>query len=174
MAHLFGNLDGQSVEVLCIDGRVRPDTVTEGFFAEASGFGNVRTLILSGSAVGPCLLYLDPESDPIGHCLWFPSICTLIIHTDQHSSYFWVLRPLLDAARKRKVVGFPFKYVSLFLRGDLEWEYQEIAEEDLHKLRKCVERLEVVEEDDALDWDVDKYFLDGLDHLQKNRDVQWD
>ena len=41
-------------------------------------------------------------------------------------------------------------------------------------LRKCVEKLEVVRGDDILDWDVDKYFLDGLDHLQKIRDVQWD
>ena len=186
--NFFGNLDGQSVEVLCIDGRVRPDTVTDGFFAEASGFGNVRTLILSGSAVGPCLLYLDPESDPIGHCLWFPSICTLIIHTDQHSSYFGVLRPLLDAAQKRKVVGFPFKSVSLFLQEGLEYEegsewlrkyggrLTKLREhvEDLEELRGYVEELEIVVEDDVLDWDVDKYFLDGLDHLQKNRDVQWD
>ena len=28
--------------------------------------------------------------------------------------------------------------------------------------------------DDLLDWDVDKYFLDGLGRLQNNRDVQWD
>lgn len=34
-------------------------------------------------------------------------------------------------------------------------------------------KLEVVEGDDVLDWEVDKYSLDGLEHL-KNRNVQWD
>ena len=34
--------------------------------------------------------------------------------------------------------------------------------------------MEVILGDDVLDWGVDKYFLDGLDHLQRNLDVQWD
>ena len=35
-------------------------------------------------------------------------------------------------------------------------------------------KLEVVEGDDVLDWEVDKYSLDGLEWHQKNRNVQWD
>lgn len=69
------------------------------------------------------------------------------------------------------MAGFPFKSVLLFLRGGPEWDraWQVI----LDRLRECVEKLEIVMGDDALDWDVDKYFLDGLEHLQKNRDVEW-
>ena len=160
---------GQSLEVLCIDGCTRPNTETGFFFLRAWVVGNVRTLILSGGAVRVCLSVLSRELGNRGRMRCPPPIHTLIIHTDQSD-----LKELLSAAQEGKVAGFPFKYVSLFLQGDLGWEYRAIVEEDLDKLRKCVERLEVAEEDDALDWDVDKYFLDGLDHLQKNRDVQWD
>ena len=44
----------------------------------------------------------------------------------------------------------------------------------MEELREYVEELEVILGDDVLDWDVDKYFLDGLDRLQKNLNVQWD
>ena len=81
-----------------------------------------------------------------------------------------ILRPLLSVAEMRKEAGFPFQSVSLFLRYGLECHPAWVSK----GLRRRVKRLEVVVGDDILDWDVDKYFLDGLDHLQKNRDVQWD
>ena len=170
--NFFRSLDGQSVETLCIDGCVYPDEVTVGFLEEALGFGNVRTLILSNSAVEPCLSALNRKPDASDHGRWFSPIHTLIIRPD--TSRFFVtpriLRPLLSVAEMRKEAGFPFQSVSLFLRYGLECHPAWVSK----RLRRCVERLEVVVGDDILDWDVDKYFLDGLDHLQKNRDVQWD
>lgn len=71
--------------------------------------------------------------------------------------------------QKRKVAGFPFKSVLLLVRGVLTrgvlgWGNEVLLED----MRKCVERLEVIRGDDVLDRDVYKYFLDGLDHIQKN------
>ena len=68
------------------------------------------------------------------------------------------------------MAGFPFRSVSLFLYANPG----QARDQDLEELRTYVGELEVVTGDDALDWDVDKYFLDGLDHLLKGRDVQWD
>lgn len=173
VAHLefLGYLDGRSVEILCIDGYASQDvrgTPAE-FLKEVLSFGNVRTLILSHSAVVPCLSALDEHP---GTCRWFLPINTLTIHPDpdRHGSYIKILLSLLNIAQKRRVVGFPFKSVSLFLHGDLEWRWGPVMD----KLRSCVGELEVVAGEDVLDWDVDKDFLDGLGHLQKHLDVQWD
>ena len=162
-AHLYflRNLDGGSVEILCIDGYASQDVkgVPIEFLKEALGFGNIRTLILSRSAVGPCLSALNEDPGTSGNNRWFSPINTLIIYQGQDHK---ILFSLLDVAQKRKVVGFPFKSVSLFLSSNLEWHWDEVVE----GLKSCVEKLEVVAGDDVLDWDVDKYFLDGLDHLQ--------
>ena len=81
-----------------------------------------------------------------------------------------ILRPLLIVAQRRKAAGFPFKSVSLFL-----WASPgQARDQDLEELRTYFGELKVVTGDDALDWDVEKYFLKGLDHLLKGRDVQWD
>lgn len=37
-----------------------------------------------------------------------------------------------------------------------------------------IEKFEVIAGDNVLGWDIDKYFLDGLAHLQECRDVGWD
>ena len=170
--NLFGNLDGRSVEILCIDGCASWDKVVVKFLKEALGFGNVRTLILSNSAVEPFLSALNRKPDASDHGRWFSPIHTLIVRTDSNRFKVnpRVLQPLLNIAEMRKEAGFPFKSVSLFLRDGLERHPVWVSK----GLRRRVERLEVVVGDDILDWDVDKYFLDGLDHLQKNRDVQWD
>ena len=168
---LLRNLDGRSVEVLCIDGDPLQDKVAVEFLEEGLGFGNVKTLILSHSAAEPCLLALDKDLSAGGHSRWSSPIYTLIIHPGSYPLphlYHHFLQRLLRVAWNRKVVGFPFKSVSLFLPDDLE------CEAVLEELRECVERLEVVRGDNVLDWDVDKYFLDELDHLQKNLDVHWD
>jgi len=134
---------------------------------EALGFGNVRTLILSRSAVGPCLSAPNEDPGTSGNNRWLLPINTLIIYPGpppslHFGSYQTILLSLLKVAQKRKVVGFPFKSVSLFLCGDLEWEWDGLLKE----LGGCVEKLEVVAGDDVLDWSVDKYFLDGVKHLQ--------
>ena len=163
VAHLnfFRILDGRSVEILCIDGCPRRNVVAVDFLEGALGFGNVKTLILSRRAVVPCLSILNQKR-------WFSPVYTLVVcpDPDQWDLQSQVLQPLLCVAQKRKVAGFPFKSVSLYLRDDPGCEV-------VLELRKCVGRLELVLGDDTLDWDVDKYFLDGLDHLWKNQDVRW-
>ena len=173
VAHLdfIRNLDGRSVEILCIDGYALRDVggVAIEFLKETLGFGNVRTLILSQSAVEPCLSALNEGPGANDHILWFLPIHTLIIHSGEEGPRLceMILQPLLSVAQKRKVVGFPFKSVSLFFRYGLDREV-------LSGLERCVGKLEVVIGDGVLDWDVDKYFLDGLEHLQGNRDLEWD
>jgi len=172
--NILRNLDGRAVEVLCIDGHASRDVggVPVEFLKEALGFGNVRTLILSRSAVGPCLSALNEDPGASGNSRWFVPIDTLIIYQAPHRQGLdhTFLPLLLNVARKRKVAGFPFKSVSLVLRNDLGWHWDGVLE----RLKDCVEKFEVVVGDDVLDWDADKYFLDGLEHLQKNQDVRWD
>jgi len=169
------NLNGISAETLCIDEYPSRDVggATVEFLREVMGFGNVRTLILSRSAARMCLPALNEGPGASNHNPCFLSIHTLIIHTDSSISHLRleVLHPLLGVAQKREVAGFPFKSVSLFhSEGSSRWLYGR----DLDELRRCVGKLEVVIGEDALDWNLDKYFLDGLEHLQQNRDVQWD
>jgi len=174
--NLVRNLDGRSVEILCIDGCASRDVrgAAVEFLKGALGFGNVRTLILSRSAVRPCLSALDEGPGASDHGQWLLSLYTLIIHasTSRYDLYNEVLQPLLSVAWKRKVVRSPFRSVSLFLRdgpySDWRWDGA------LDRLRRCVGKLEVVMGEDVLDWNVDKYFLDGLEHLEKDRDIQWD
>ena len=165
--------DGRSVEILCIDGHTLEEVggVTIEFLKVALGFGSVRTLILSRNAVGPCLLALDQDPGTSDRSRRSLLIHTLIIHPGSERCQLndEVLQPLLSVAQKRKVVGFPFRSISLFFRGDPQRDWDEVLDE----LRKNVEKLEVFMGDDALDWDVDKYFLDGLEHLQKIKDVEW-
>ena len=166
------NIDCRSVEILWMDGWAEPDIVTAEFLEETLGFGNVKTLILSGSAGSGCLSVLDDDLDEGDHGRRFPPIPTLIIDIDSYPpnySHIEFLEPLFSVVKKRKAAGFPFKSILLLVRGDLlrggpGWGSEVLLED----VRKCVERLEVVRGDDVLDRDVDKYFLDGLDHLQKN------
>lgn len=168
------NLDGQSVEILCIDGYSSRDFrgVPVEFLKEALGFGSVRTLILSRGAVEPCLLALEEDLDASDNSQWFLSINNLIIcpGPDRSGSYHKVLLSLFSLVRKKKADGSPLNSVSLALHSDLGWRWNRVLE----LLRSCVEKLEVVTGDDVLDWDVDKYFLDGLESLRKNREIQWD
>ena len=144
---------------------------------EALGLGNVKTLILSRSAVLPCLSALNKDPGASDHTRWFSSMHTLIIHPDSDQDlrylhdylYDLVFPRFLSIAQGKKVAGSPFGSVSLFIRGaNPRWRLDPVLEE-----LRCVGELEVVLGDDVLDWDIDKYFLDGLDHLQKNGDVEW-
>ena len=166
-AHLgfLSYIDGRSPEILCIDGYSLRDMygVTAKFLKEALYSGNVKILILSHGAVCPCLSVLNEDLGASAH------IHTLIIRQDPEPYGSDGSQPLLSVAKKRKAAGLPLRSVSLFLRGDPEQQRFQYLEE----LRACVGELEVFMGDDLLDWDVDKYFLDGLDHLRKNRHVQW-
>ena len=79
-----------------------------------------------------------------------------------------ILRTLLIIAQRRKAAGSPFRTVSLFLLEDPG------LKQVLEELEECIERFEVTVGDNVLEWDVDKYFLDGLEHLRERRDVRWD
>ena len=171
VAHLkfLRSLDSPSVETLCIDRCVPQDGVSVQFLKEALGFGGVKTLILSYEAARLCLSTLDEVPSAGGQGRRFLPIHTLIIYLEPDPDLFSdpLLLLLLRIAQRRKAAGYPFRSVSLFLYGDQGWD-------QVSELRECVEELEVVMGDGALDWNVNKYFLDGLDHLQKNQDVQWD
>ena len=174
VAHLdfLWSIDARSVETLCIDDCARRGGIAVEFLKEALGLGNVKTLILSRSAVLPCLLALNMDPGASDHTRWFSSMHTLIIHPDPDQDlrylhdylYDMVFPRLLSIAQGKKVAGSPFGSVSLFIRdANPRWRLDPVLEE----LRRCVGELEVVLGDDILDWDIDKYFLDGLDHLQK-------
>ena len=173
-AHLdfLGSIDGRSVEVLCIDGRAWTVRTIVGFLKEALGFGNLRMLILSRNAIWPCLSVLDEDLVADGRSRLFLPIHTLVIRPGPTQLHLHdrILESLLNIAQERKVAGIPFESVSLFLYGGPGQGWDQV----LAKLRMCVGVLEVIEGDDLLDRDVDTYFLEGLDHLRKDRDVQWD
>ena len=175
-AHLYSlrSLNCRSVGTLCIDGYDWQNEVAAEFLEEVLGFGNVGTLVLSRHAVGPCLSVLDEDPNASGHSRWFSPIQTLIVCPDANTNpsrlHNLILRPILRIAQRKKVAGLLFRFTSLFLGSGQRSEWGETLEE----LKTCVGKLEVVTGDDCLDWDIDKYFLDGLDHLQKDRDVQWD
>ena len=178
MAHLnlLWDLNDHSVEILCIDGCSPQDVVAIKFLEQVSDSGNVTTLILSRDAVESCFSVLSGDLGPLGHGRWSSSIQSLIIHPESDPPYRWrnqLLRKLLNLARKKKAAGVPFRSVLVFLCDGPEWGWESESESE-SELRECVGKLEVVRGDDVLDWDVDKYFLDGLDRLQKIRDVQWD
>jgi len=170
------DLDTHSVEILCIEmvDLWDDEAPTVDAVKEAMGLlGNIKSLVVSRSAVQPCLLALewDTGADKDGH--GFPQIQTLVVHSRSFldPSGIDILRTLLPVARRRKVAGHPFKYVSVFLPdapnlGDSEGEVEE--------LRGCIENFRLVTGDNALDWDIEEYFLDGLGHLRNRRDVQWE
>ena len=143
------------------------------FLKEMLDVEDVKTLILSRDVAVPCVLALSEDLGKSDRRRWLLPTHTLIIHPGlkPQSSHEYLL-PLLSIAQERNAIGFPFKSILLFFPGAPEWEWDWDVTVDM--LERCVGKLEVVLGDDALDWDVDKYFLDGLEHLQKNRDVEWD
>lgn len=171
-------LDVRSVEILCVEGYelLGGDAPTADSVGEALGcFGNIKTLILSRAAVEPYLklLALEANAGVANEVQRFPHVQTLIIHsiawTDSSGSD--ILQALLSAARRRKAAGNPFKSVSVFLLpvpnpGDREVEEWE-------ELRGCIEEFKLVTGDDILDWDIDRYFLGGLEHLRSHENVEW-
>ena len=173
-AHLdfLGSIDGRSVEIVCIDGCAWFGGVTIGVLKKMLGLGGARTLILSRGAVFHCLSALNEGVSAGGRSRWFLPIHTLIIcpGPNQHHLRDIIPELLLNIAQEMKAAEIPFKYVTLFLCSGPGQRWDQV----LAKLRMCVGELEVIEGDDLLDRDVDTYFLDGLDHLRKDRDVRWD
>jgi hypothetical protein len=155
-------IDMSSAEILCFHGyELRPGG-RRGKLAVKNAWEHSKrltALILSNSTTSSFLSALSP--DPKGS--YCPKIRTLVIHSHTRMSFDSedVLETLLSVATERKMAGFPFNSVNVFIR------YPEECEPDLlEALRGCIERFELVMGDDALDWDPDKYFLGGLENLR--------
>ena len=175
LAHMrcLPDLDPGSVEVLCLEGySLRDDKGRYVVDDVRNAFGCLRgltTIILSSTSMEPCLLALDIDPGADGHPRHSPSVNTLVIlYSEFCFDWSKTLQILLTVAQRRKAAGSPFKSVSLFLLNDPQ------SEQILDQLRECIEEFEVTIGDYALGWDVDKYFLAGLDHLQDRRDVWCD
>ena len=91
--------------------------------------------------------------------------------TDTHTIRNWhsalfcgtnMLLILLRVTQRRKVARFPFRMASMFLGWKWKPEQLGRVELDQEELR-CFGRF--VMEEDVLDWNVNDYFLDGLNHL---------
>jgi len=164
-------LDPRSIETLCVEESALWFYEERDRVKEALGhLEYVRTLILSDSAaVGAYLWPLAPaEATEISgwRCLELDAIVIRNRHYLDDSGDN-IISTLCCVARKRKEAGIPFRTVSLFLHltpppNHLGWK------KELEELRRCVGTFKFVDDADALlDWNVDDYFLDGLDHLRR-------
>jgi len=109
--------------------------------------GNVTTLILFNSAIEPCLTALEPDNRE--KIRWCSTVHTLVIRSPTHLALAAadVLQSLLRVAKSLAV-----------------------SPEELAALNECIERFELLAGDDALDWDVDRYFIPNYDPLRRRRD----
>ena len=157
------HLNMNSAEVLCLHGYELRYGRGGGQTAIKRALERLKaltTLILSNSATSLFLSALLPGSE--GWC--GPKIHTLVIHTRARTSFRSqdVLKTVLSVAKERKAAGLPFKSVSVFILHPDECEL-----DLLRDLTGCIERFELVMGDSVLDWDPDKYFLDGLGDSQR-------
>ena len=128
--------------------------------------GNVTTLILFYSAVEPCLTALEPDNRE--KLQWCSTIHSLVIHSPSRLDLTGsdILQSLLRVAKKRKIAKAPFRSVILAIPStDLV-----VSPGELAALSEYIERFEFLAGDDALDWDVDKYFIPDYDPLRRRRD----
>ena len=181
LAHMgcLRDLDTRAVEIICLEGyRLWDDQgqfVVDDVRKMLGRLPSLTTLILSLTTVEPCLLVLDIDPDAESRLRYSPSVHTLVIHSGFYRGV-WPdkLHTLLTVARRRKAAGTPFNSVSLFLLEDpLFRSGDPRSRRILDQLRACVGEFEVTVGDDVLGWDVDRYFLAGLDHLRDRRDVWW-
>ena len=158
-------LDPRSVEILCVEGPTPRFRGEIGHVEEVlDHLEHIRTLILSDAAVTRYLSALSPDACVGGwRCL---KLETLVIYTSNLSEYehsgLGMLADLSYFLRKRKAAGLPLKTVSLFY----DWEWR-LGGMELEELRGCVGVVELLTGDDALDWDVDDYFLSGLANFRR-------
>ena len=139
------NLPASMVEVLCIGGHKE---------VQLEKYQHLTTLILSESVV---YQYLESLAGPeILDTL--ESLRTLVLFVEPLLLTSDLVRALLKVARKRAKAGLPLQTItfacpSMPLPGDLMV---------LEVLDVYVERVVLLLGDDALDWDHDKYFLNGV------------
>ena len=114
----------------------------------------LTTLILSGTVVR---LHLESLAEP-KHRNTCKNLRTLVLSVAPSLFTSDLVRRLLGIAQTRAKAGLSFKAITFACRlspakTDLE---------TLEELKECVVRVELLLGDDALDFNLDKYFLDGL------------
>ena len=127
---------------------------------------NVTTLILHNSAVEPCLVALEPNSRE--ELAWHSTVHSLVIYSYSQfdSTGADILQSLLRVSKGRKIAGIPFRSVTLAIPSTT----LVVSSGELAALDEYIEGFEFLAGDDALDWDVDKYFVPDYDPLQVRRD----
>lgn len=138
-------LSGSAAEVLCVD---RYGYVT------LQSYRFLTTPILSGPIVR---LYLELLAEPERRDMC-KSLRTLVLSVTPRSPTSDIVKRLLDVAKTRAKAGLLLRTVTFACPSVL-------APNDLtalEGLRECVQRVELLLGDDTLDWNLDKYFLNGL------------
>jgi hypothetical protein len=130
------------IEVLCVDGNR---------YVPMENCSSLTTLILSGTIVH---LYLDLLVESDGHDA-YKNLHTLVLFVVPGRFTPNPVRCLPEVAQTRAQAGLPLKAITVAYPSELASYDLEVLEE----LRAYVERVELLLEDDTLDWNLDKYFL---------------
>ena len=157
----------RSPTVMCLDNyQLRHGEGPAGYFYHAlGGLGNVTTLILSNSAVERCLVTLEPDN--MEDLQWCSTVHSLVIYSPSQVDFTGsdILQSLLRVSKKRKTAGAPFRSVTLAIPSTVL-----VSAGELMALNEYIERFKFLTGDDALVWDVAKYFIPHYDPLQRQRD----
>ena len=121
-------------------------------------YRNLKTLILVESSY---FLYL-------ASCLTFDTLVVyssrVVVPSEGLDSKSDIIGQVRGVAKSRQEVGFPINTLALVI-GDDEAVVRE-RQGELEELKSYAGHVQVVSGDDALDWDVDKYFSGDHDHTQ--------
>ena len=131
---------------------------------------NIKTLIICDSAIGPFLETLAPAEAVGTDGLRCPKLESLVVYTKSGDPAGGeIIEPIFRVARKRNEAGFPFGSISVFsprlenLAGDPDG-----IESGVEESRKWIDSFKLVTGKDAMDWNVDDYFLDGLRGIRRD------
>ena len=133
------------IEVLCLYGHK---------WVSLKSYKFLTTLIISGPIVHFCLRSLE-ESGLRDAC---GSLHTLVLFVSPDPFTPGLVRRLFNISHSRAKAGLPLRAITLACPSKLTLGDLEVLE----GLRGCVGRVELLFGDDTLDWNLDKYFLNGL------------
>ena len=152
--------------VLCLDNYQLGDEASTSVVQALYDLEKVTTLILCDSTVEPCLVALEPDNRE--KLVWCSTVHSLVIYSPSQldSTGSDVLQSLLRVSKKRKMAGAPFRSVTLVIpSGTLV-----VSSGELAALDEYIERFEFLTGDDAMDWDVDRYFIPDYDPVRTRPD----
>ena len=151
-----------SAKTLCLDhfeAPVHPEFVPHEDFVEESlrNYRNLKTLILVESSF---ILSL-------ASCLTVDTLVVyssrVVVHSERSDSID-IIGQVRGVAKSRQEAGFPIKTLIMVIGDDGAVVRERQGE--LDGLKSYAGQVQVVSGDDALDWDVDKYFLSDHDHAR--------